>query len=245
MIRQLEGFIKDIRIRRGVFLDIGSGYGRGLESLTKFVPEAYIIGLDLDVSKLMVLKERVKAPFIDVVYGDASKVPIRSEGIDLVSMFMTLHEIDIRILDDVLGEVWRVLKGNKYFIIVDKVRDYLDTPAEKLTVLIEEAYHKAKKYVYGHQAYGVRSLKETVSRMTLHNFKLVNQKIIKYSEWMSGREFVRRWGRETLSLYEKIIDRKRKEEIGKLINKIRVNSMKYGYGPVKALVILLIKSISR
>lgn len=92
-------------------LDLGTGTGKALPALAARFPAAEVVGLDLAPAMLREAGRRPagagKSPPV-LVCGDAARLPFPDRSIDLVFSSLAIHWSPV--LDDVLGEVRRVLR---------------------------------------------------------------------------------------------------------------------------------------
>lgn len=148
-----------------LMLDVGCGYGKST-SLLEEVCSSFVIGVDVDCEKVFKARELLSSKSnIDFIYADASHLPIRSSSIDSAATILTFHEVEEKIFDRVIEEVYRVLQTHGKFLVIDKVVCEFRSPSEELTVLTELAYHKAVEYVHGIRAWGVRRAEELIAKI--------------------------------------------------------------------------------
>jgi len=227
---------------KGRILDVGCGHGRSIKFVNNACHgECYIIGLDVNCRKLNRALEVLRNINLDLICANALNIPLRSNSIDAVMASLVLHEVEVGLVDLVVEEAFRVLRGNGVFIVMDKVVDGVKTPSEKLTILTENVRFKVWEYVYGCKPWGIRSSNEIVGKIVGKGFEKLLVKIVDYGGWMSGIEFAKIWGRETLKLVEKIANEERKREIISLIEEIKAKALKYGYGPAKMIIAIFRK----
>lgn len=89
-------------------LNVGAGSGYDLETLGKY-GDVYVIDINKKVLKL--IPENL---FFEKKFGDACKIPYKSNFFDIVVSFDVIEHIE----DDVkaTSEIYRVLKKNGYFV---------------------------------------------------------------------------------------------------------------------------------
>ncbi|OYT47618.1 MAG: hypothetical protein B6U85_04835 [Desulfurococcales archaeon ex4484_42] len=224
-------------------LDVGSGSGSFIKRLLNICnSHIYVIGIDIDEDRLRKAKTIISDHLVDLITCDASNLSVRSESIDIVTLFLTLHEIEENLVDNVLSEIRRVMRVNGILFFVDKFLFNSSSPNEKLTLLTEEAYHKALEYVEGVKLWGLRNPDEYINKLKFHGFMLVLN-CIAQGKYIDGKTFINSWGRDTMRLLRLIKDDQKKEKLNELINRIRVMGSKYGYGPAKLLVAILCKLV--
>jgi len=239
----VKGVVQEYVCKHNVVLDIGSGSGGSIKMVTDSCDlNTYVVGIDKDCEKLLRAKGFLKGFITDLICCDASTLPFRDLSIPTSTMSLTLHEINEKLVDSVLNEVWRVLKAGGKLLFIDKILFKASSPSEGLTALTEEAFHKVMEYVTGIKPYGLKGPEECLSRLVTHGFKplLTNTAMGKY---VDGGSFLRNWGKDTLRLLNEIRDEARREECTKLIQRIRKIGVKHGYGPARFIVAVLSKAL--
>lgn len=89
-------------------LDLGCGNGRHVELLTEHAE--HVLGLDISRELLSIAAERV--PTATLIEGDASRLPLADDSVDLAVYVATLHHLPSRALRRAsLDELARVLDG--------------------------------------------------------------------------------------------------------------------------------------
>lgn len=92
-------------------LDLGTGTGKALPALATRFPGAEVVGVDLTPAMLREAVRRATGagtPHPVLVCGDAARLPFPDQSVDLVFSSLAIHWSPV--LDDVLGEVRRVLR---------------------------------------------------------------------------------------------------------------------------------------
>jgi SAM-dependent methyltransferase len=97
-------------------LDVGGGTGRDAE----LWPGSQYVCLDNDPLKLEGFKRR--NPAGQSLRGDAGRLPIRSQSMDLVLCKNMTHHLPEEVFAAFLGESARVLRATGYFLFVDAIR---------------------------------------------------------------------------------------------------------------------------
>ncbi|MEM0334958.1 MAG: class I SAM-dependent methyltransferase [Thermofilum sp.] len=104
-----------------VTLDIGTGKGENLSTLTAVYNSALIVTLDVDFSALSTLRESFKRELergrLSPVAGDAEKLPFREGVFGLVSALASLHHVDD--IGRALEEAHRVLAPEGLLVVVE------------------------------------------------------------------------------------------------------------------------------
>ncbi len=145
-----------------------------------------------------------------------------------------------KIFDRVIEEVYRVLQTHGKFLVIDKIVCEFRSPSEELTVLTELAYHKAVEYVHGIRVWGVRRAEELIAKIASKNFTEKSRELITLGKRFSWDEFIENWGRDTLRLMQAIPGEAR-GGLEELVNRIKTNVRKYGYGPARVIAALFVK----
>jgi len=101
-------------------LDVGCGKGYLLYEFTQAVPGLRVRGIDISEYAVAGAKEEVRA-FLDV--GTAARLPYRDEEFDFVVSLGTLHNLAIADLWSALGEIARVSKGGRSYVMVESFRN--------------------------------------------------------------------------------------------------------------------------
>lgn len=109
---EVEDFIDDHATGRdvGIALDLGCGNGRHAELLAPAADG--VLGVDASVGLLTTARERAmeRGFGLDLVAGDASRIPIRTDAVDLAVYVATIHHLPSRAARlESLAELARVL----------------------------------------------------------------------------------------------------------------------------------------
>ena len=117
--------------------DLGCGGGRNAGELLRRYPQAFVTALDY--SELSVQKAReynlamINSGRCKVVQGDVSKLPLKSDGFDLVTAFETIYFWNI---EKGFAETARILKSGGYFMICNE-SDGTDKTSKKFEAIID------------------------------------------------------------------------------------------------------------
>lgn len=95
-------------------LDIASGTGYGTHYLSEHLKTGQIIGVDIDSSVVDLAKKNYGSRNVDYLVGDAYKIPLEDDSIDVVISFETIEHVSDP--DRFMAEVQRVLKPEGLFI---------------------------------------------------------------------------------------------------------------------------------
>ena len=101
-------------------LDVGCGKGYLLYELAQVVPGLVVAGLDVSAYALAHAKEEVRS---NLVRGSAAAVPFAEGSFDLVVSLGTLHNLAARDLWAALGEIARVARDDRAYVMVESYRD--------------------------------------------------------------------------------------------------------------------------
>lgn len=113
-LRQLA--IEGLEIQRDAeVLDLCCGAGQ----VTKFLVQVCDRVTGLDASPFAIARARKNVPQAEYVEGFAEKMPLPDARFDLVQTSMALHEMKPEQLQQIIAEVYRVLKPGGTFALVD------------------------------------------------------------------------------------------------------------------------------
>lgn len=110
-----------MRLRGKRALDIGCAYGYTIELLREMGCEC--IGIDLSSSAIRVANELKLRMDLEVVMGDAERLPFRGNRFDIVTSFELIEHLSFP--EHFVGEVWRILKKGGIFILTTPIRGSL------------------------------------------------------------------------------------------------------------------------
>lgn len=104
-------------------LEIGPGPGFATELLQASVPR--LTALEIDSELANGLRSRLSHTNVEVVTGDATAMPFADAGFSACASFTMLHHVPSRELQDqLLREVWRVLKPGGVFVGTDSLPSF-------------------------------------------------------------------------------------------------------------------------
>ncbi|MEQ9506253.1 MAG: class I SAM-dependent methyltransferase [Hyphomonas sp.] len=141
--RELKG--RDQRSVR--LLDVACGNGRFLEKVLKVYPRLNVAGLDLSPSYTEAARVRLAAwPRAEVIHDAAEAMMLGDAGMDIAVSIFLFHELPEEAREQVLAEIFRVLKPGGVFILADSVQfgDYpeMDGLLEYFPHGFHEPYYK-------------------------------------------------------------------------------------------------------
>ena len=102
-------------------LDLACGVGLSSFALQELYPQAKVTGLDLSPYFLSVAnyRSRQRQANINWVHAAAESTGLPDNSFDLVSIFLTCHELPQSATQKIFAEVKRVLRSNGHFAIMD------------------------------------------------------------------------------------------------------------------------------
>jgi ubiquinone/menaquinone biosynthesis C-methylase UbiE len=98
-------------------LDVGCGTGSLSLILNDFGYK--VTAIDISSNMLKVARKKAKNTKIEFKQQTVTKILYPKNSFDVVFMFLTLHHLDVKEKKDALKEIYRVLKPNGKFILVD------------------------------------------------------------------------------------------------------------------------------
>jgi demethylmenaquinone methyltransferase/2-methoxy-6-polyprenyl-1,4-benzoquinol methylase len=106
-------------------LEVGCGTGSNLELYHRAGCEVY--GIDLSPSMLAVAKDKL-GDSADLRLGDAADMPYEDSSVDLVTAFLTLHEMPREVRTSALSEMARVAGPQGRLLLIDYHRGPIRFP---------------------------------------------------------------------------------------------------------------------
>lgn len=130
-------------------LDVACGTGRTLRSLRSMLPEAALYGVDLSpayLRKANQLLSELPGELPQLMQANAEELPYTDEYFHGVTCVFTFHELPPAARQNVIAEIYRVLKPGGIFVICDSVQA-IDSPEmmpmmENFPVMFHEPYYK-------------------------------------------------------------------------------------------------------
>lgn len=109
--------LEDVEVTGKSILDIGSGRGGACYYLLRYARAARITGLDLCAGYLSVSRSLLRDPGVQLVCGDAQRLPLASTGFDVALNLQSSHCYED--FPAFLREVHRILKPGGLFAFGD------------------------------------------------------------------------------------------------------------------------------
>lgn len=128
-----------IALKDKVVLDIACGEGYGSLILGRNAKKVY--GVDISDESISHAKKNYSSENIDFLIGDAAKIPLKDNSVDVVVSFETIEHHDKH--HEMLSEIKRVLKHNEGILIIsspDKLFYEENYPDSKNEFHIKELY---------------------------------------------------------------------------------------------------------
>jgi demethylmenaquinone methyltransferase/2-methoxy-6-polyprenyl-1,4-benzoquinol methylase len=131
-------------------LDLCCGSGQATEVLVKYSQDV----TGLDASPLSLKRAQQNVPQAKYVEAFAQKMPFSDQSFDLVHTSMAMHEMTAAQLQQILGEVHRILKPGGIFTLVDfhPPTNWLFVPGIYLFLFLfetETAWHLLREDLVG------------------------------------------------------------------------------------------------
>ena len=105
-------YLQKIKAPLKKILDLGSGTG----ATTKFLENFGIVtGLEKNLYAISLARKRG----LKIIQGEAANLPFKKNSFDLVTVFDVLYHKNIKDINVVLKEIYRVLKPGGYLLITD------------------------------------------------------------------------------------------------------------------------------
>ena len=102
-------------------LDVGCGTGTMTRLMKTRVPQASVIGIDLDEQALAIARKKADDEGVNITYikGSAARLPIADRTVDLVTSTLVFHHLPGSVKVLALQEIRRVLKPAGRFVLSD------------------------------------------------------------------------------------------------------------------------------
>lgn len=127
-------------------LDVGCGKGYLLYEFTQVVPGIEIVGLDISAYAIEHAKSEVR-PFIK--QGDAAKpFPFADASFDFTLSLTTLHNLEIDGLFNAFGEIARVTRGDRSYVMVESFRNEREKANLLYWQLTCQSFHSPKSWAW-------------------------------------------------------------------------------------------------
>ena len=105
-------------------LDIGCGFGYGIQALEKYYKFNSLQGLDYNSNFIKLASEKNLKENIKYTQGDAMKLPFKDNHVDIITNIESLH--NYKFSHSFYKEAYRVLKPNGYLLCTDPFIPYKD-----------------------------------------------------------------------------------------------------------------------
>ena len=117
-----DAFARDIDLNNPArILDLACGFGKTTFSLKERFPDARVDGIDLAAPCLRLGRRMAteKGLEIDWQQGNIERLPYEAESFDLLTTTMTLHELPLDAISNMMTEARRVLKPNGILLALE------------------------------------------------------------------------------------------------------------------------------
>lgn len=134
--------VNQLELKDKFVLDIASGEGYGSDILAVYAKS--VVGVDVSNEAVEHAKAKYKKNNLKYLQGDAIKIPLEDNSIDVVISFETIEHHDKH--DEMLQEIKRVLKSEGILIISSPDKHYYsDVPNYKNQFHVKELYYNEFK----------------------------------------------------------------------------------------------------
>lgn len=134
--------VNQVELTGKTVLDIASGEGYGTNILSQFASN--VIGVDISYEAVEYAKKKYRAENLNFIQGDATKIPLENNSVDVVVSFETIEHHDKH--TEMMIEIKRILKTNGLVIISSPDKYfYSDVPNYKNEFHIKELYYEEFK----------------------------------------------------------------------------------------------------
>ena len=126
LLRMFDTGIADV----GHALEIGCGYGNGVNLIHQYFGARKVTAIDFDREMVTATTARyTNADWLTVQQADASRLPFANAEFDMVFNFAVFHHIPQ--WQQAVADVHRVLKSGGYFVIEDLYRNAICNPISR------------------------------------------------------------------------------------------------------------------
>ena len=228
---------------RGFIVDVGCGSGRSTQMLLESTggKDLQVMGLDIALQAVHDARLQIRSSCVSFIRASATHIPLRSRSCDAVITMLTLHELPAQQLPQVLREVHRILKVGGRFVVIDKIPPVRKSPSTVLTMLIEEAHHRALEYALGVRVWGVHKKEQIARLVCAHGFRLEQLKT-GHGTYTKPQDFLSSWGAKTSQLLHQIDSKEKRQELLQLVKHIKSIARRHGYGPTHYVIAVFTKS---
>lgn len=123
-------------------LDVATGTGH---QAFAFAQKGYdVVGIDLSEDMLAAARKHNRFENLELIIGDATKMPFEDSSFDVVSISLALHDMPLAIRKSVLKEIGRVAKPSGKVVVIDyssPKAGFWQTLTYKLTKTYESQYY--------------------------------------------------------------------------------------------------------
>lgn len=124
-------------------LDVACGTGSFLQELKENYPDLRATGLDLSPFYLKRARENLKAfTHMDFVEAKAEEMPFKDASFDVITNIYLFHELPSRVRQEVVQEMYRVLKPGGMLIFVDSIQMGDKPVFDESLKLFPQNYHE-------------------------------------------------------------------------------------------------------
>ncbi len=158
---------KDIE---GNIIDLGCGNGIDVHTMAKSYSNTKIIGIDHDTTLIDIAKKNTTASNVSFIHSEAHDIPFDSNSINGLRAERIIQHLSNP--EDVLKEVYRVLKENSPFVIVETDWHGITFYTEHINI-----ENKIKKYLVEDKIKNGLASRNTLNYLNNQKFKNINVKV--------------------------------------------------------------------
>ena len=130
-------------------LDVATGTGRTIHQIRAALPQATLVGLDLSEAYLRQANKwlnNAKAPLVQLVQGNAERMPFDEGGFQAVTCVFLFHELPADARQAVLQDCYRLLEPGGVLVLADSVQladsPQFDIAMENFRRVFHEPYYR-------------------------------------------------------------------------------------------------------
>ena len=153
-------------------LDVGCSIGISTEYLRKDYPNAFIHGVDLCPHFLGVAQHRAKTEKkrIHYFHANAENIPRKDESYDLIVCNFLFHELPKEASQNMLVELYRLLKNNGLLVIMDMDPKNLDKQLNN-NPFRKWAFESTEPHIYDYYLRDTTKMMENTGLQCVQKFK--------------------------------------------------------------------------